>query len=244
MTSYNRIGDTSFYQKPLQLPAFTGIEYDPRIPNNMVVASPGGVSTIYNHYTHGMYGNGDLTKDVYGWQGMRNITGPYNNMYSMGLDASSNTGTKGNLMYPPSIDTNFRPPYMSQAESLNVNNNNQNIDLAEIGQTIISQGTQDNFKEGFEMIDEKDSIQEEKEHVKEIVSSIRVKINPIVLFVLLVVGSIVFGLWYDSINLFIKERFHGGTDLTLKQITLWALIFSALFVLLMHLFGVTLINIE
>lgn len=270
MTNYNKIGKTNFYQEN-QAPSFTGIDYDPTIPNNMIVATPGGVSTTYNHYTHGMYGMGDLTSDIYGWQGYRNISGPYNNMYTQGYDGATASG-----MYPPSRDPNFRenftPTSVYQNNMFNTsavsnsqdmykeyyggteyygNTNNAPlpssvpINLEQIGQTIIMDDVKSTPVESYQMINNKDELSpEEKDKIKEFISSIRVSINPIALFVLLIIGSIVFGLWYDTINKYIKDHFHGGSDLTIKQYALWAILFSLVFVILLHIFGVSLVNIE
>lgn len=284
MSAYNRIGDSSFYSKS-QLPAFTGIEYDSELPNNMVIASPGGVSTTYNHYTHGIYGKGDLTSDVYGWQGYRNVSGPYNNLYTQGFDSGSQSG-----MYPPSRNVNFRPPFQSQQQisthqplvnwthkgyidnpsiesftptsvaqntmfdTATLDNYDQDIlsrelyqsdrqhsarqahqpiDLQKIGETIIGDKPVKEIKGDYEILGDTPTP-----------TPTTIKINPYAFFILLVVGAMVFGLWYDTINIFIKQYFHGGQSLSFKNLVIWSIIFSLIFVFLMHLFGVDLITFE
>lgn len=83
-------------------PHNTGIEYDWQVPNDMVVASPGGTSAIYNHYTKGWYGSGNTSSDIYAGQGDRYISGPYGNLYQPGNAAVDSMG-----MYGPPPDYSY-----------------------------------------------------------------------------------------------------------------------------------------
>ena len=47
-------------------PDYDGLEYDYEIPNEMIVASPGGASDIHHHWTKGFYGEGGSSWDVFG----------------------------------------------------------------------------------------------------------------------------------------------------------------------------------
>ena len=144
----------------------------------------------------------------------------------------------------PNQPPNFKESYTPVSHG--VSHHKEHVDLVQIGQTLIGDDTKDTKEsknKDYEMLSD-NPIQTEEEKIKEIIAGIKVTINPVVLFLLLIVGSIVFGLWYDSINIFIREKFHGGADLSMKQVTMWAIIFSALFVLLLHLFGVSLIYLE
>lgn len=80
-------------------PQYTGIEYDFEVPDNVVVSSPGGVSTTQHHWTKGMYGNGASTYDVYAGEGNMYQYGEFGNLYSVGQNASTQSG-----MFPPGTD--------------------------------------------------------------------------------------------------------------------------------------------
>lgn len=80
-------------------PQYTGIEYDYEVPDNIVVASPGGVSDIQHHWTHGMYGNGATTYDVYAGEGNAYPYAELGNLYQQGQNAPREMG-----MYMPGTD--------------------------------------------------------------------------------------------------------------------------------------------
>lgn len=68
------------------------IEYDWEVPDNMVVGSPGGVSTIHHHYTKGFNGRGNSSSDVYAGQGERYNAGVYGNLYEVGHGGGQGAG--------------------------------------------------------------------------------------------------------------------------------------------------------
>lgn len=80
-------------------PQYTGMEYDYEVPDNIVVSSPGGVSDIQHHWTHGMYGNGATTYDVYAGEGNAYPYGELGNLYQQGQNAPREMG-----MYMPGTD--------------------------------------------------------------------------------------------------------------------------------------------
>jgi len=84
----------SLYGKP----EYNGIEYDFEVPDNMVVSSPGGVSTTQHHWTKGLYGAPSSTHDIYGGDGYRYQYGEFGNLYQVGQNA---TTEKGVFPYPP-----------------------------------------------------------------------------------------------------------------------------------------------
>lgn len=83
-------------------PQYDGIEYDWEVPDNLIVGSPGGVSTIHHHYTKGFDGRGNTSSDVYAGQGQRYNAGVYGNMYQIGQEAGQNMG-----YYPAAPDYQF-----------------------------------------------------------------------------------------------------------------------------------------
>lgn len=78
---------------------YSGLEYDYEVPDNIVVSSPGGVSTTQHHYTKGFYGNGATTYDVYAGEGNAYPYGELGNLYQVGQNAPHELG-----MYPPGTD--------------------------------------------------------------------------------------------------------------------------------------------
>ena len=77
-------------------PSYRGIEYDFEVPDNLVIASPGGVDSVRHHYTKGFYGRGNTSSDVYAGQQNRYISGEYGNLYHPGHGAAQAQGFYGN----------------------------------------------------------------------------------------------------------------------------------------------------
>lgn len=83
-------------------PEYQGLEYDWESPINQVIGSPGGVSTIHHHWTHGFNGRGNTSSDIYAGQGARYIAGVYGNLYQTGQEAGQYMG-----YYPAAPDTQY-----------------------------------------------------------------------------------------------------------------------------------------
>jgi len=69
-----------------------GMEYSTQVPDNMVIGSPGGVSSTHHHYTRGFYGQGGSSSDHYAGQGERYNHGVYGGVYETGHTASEKQG--------------------------------------------------------------------------------------------------------------------------------------------------------
>jgi hypothetical protein len=69
-------------------PEWQGIEYDWEVPDNQVIASPGGVSSVHHHHTKGFYGRGNMSSDIFAGQGERYNSGVYGNLYQKGHESS------------------------------------------------------------------------------------------------------------------------------------------------------------
>ena len=83
-------------------PKYNGIEYDWEVPDNVVIGSPGGVSTIHHHYTKGFDGRGNTSSDIYAGQGEIYNSGEYGNLYNTGHTASQVQG-----YYPAAPDYQY-----------------------------------------------------------------------------------------------------------------------------------------
>ena len=68
-------------------PRYQGVEYDWELPENLVMGTPGGVSSVHHHWTKGFYGRGNTSSDVYAGQRQRYIAGPYGSLYNTGHSA-------------------------------------------------------------------------------------------------------------------------------------------------------------
>jgi hypothetical protein len=73
---------------------YSGIEYDYEVPDNVVIASPGGVSAIQHHYTKGMYSDAVSTTDIHPGNPRADAYpyGEYGNVYQMGQGATRLAG--------------------------------------------------------------------------------------------------------------------------------------------------------
>jgi hypothetical protein len=92
--------DGSMYKKNYNgIPQYNGVEYDWEVPNNMVIGSPGGVSTIHHHYTRGFDGIGNSSSDVFAGQGQSYGSGVYGNLYSTGENAFNIVNNKDSEDY-------------------------------------------------------------------------------------------------------------------------------------------------
>jgi len=117
MAKHQRLGtyEGSLYGTPRYEPE--GIGYDFEVPDNLVVASPGGVSSVHHHWTKGFYGRGNTSSDIYGGQGQRYIAGNYGSLYQSGQSAAQDMG-----MYPEGKDykywLNGQPQQYSQEEGM------------------------------------------------------------------------------------------------------------------------------
>lgn len=80
--------DKSYESTLYGTPEWRGVEYDWEVPANGVVGSPGGVSTIHHHPTHGFNGRGNTSYDIYAGQGERYNSGVYGNLYQSGQESS------------------------------------------------------------------------------------------------------------------------------------------------------------
>lgn len=94
-------------------PSYFGIEYDYEVPDDSVVASPGGVSSTQHHYTKGFYGLGSSEGDLYAGEGNIYESGEYGNIYSKGQTAAVR-----NKQYPPQYPQNRGPPVSNDRPEL------------------------------------------------------------------------------------------------------------------------------
>lgn len=255
--------DSTLYGKP----EYRGIEYDWEVPDNLVVGSPGGVSTIHHHYTHGFYGRGNTSSDIYAGQGERYNSGIYGNLYQTGQEAGqamgyypdapdykfwlngepsqyaysqsqSNTWAPSMKMYDNPGAYETEPGTNDQKKSLTKSNNVEKYTPSE----NTNQG-----EDAFELLDggqveNYDIPNSEEEKAKEFCIGTTVK--PWILFLFLIMTFIVVAFWSESALLFIRQRFHDGRDPSWKRAILYSVILTFIFGVIVWLSGFPITQVD
>ncbi len=90
---------------------YTGLEYDYEVPDNIVIASPGGTSATHHHYTKGMYSDAVSMTDIHAGNPLADAYpyGEYGNIYQQGQSATRLMGD-----FLPGADMNAGNNYTSQ----------------------------------------------------------------------------------------------------------------------------------
>lgn len=249
-------------------PKYEGIEYDWEVPENQVVASPGGVSAVHHHWTHGFNGRGNTSSDIYAGQGPRYISGVYGNMYQIGQEAGQNMG-----YYPAAPDVQYwqnqEPQQYSYSDSqssmwapdMEIYGDPGSYQTTPYGVTPIHpepvggpysekksiEGYSADDDSDFEWIESSDK-NSPTDGATEIndqgTTIIFPTTKPWVLFLFFILAFIAFDLWGQTTNLFIKQYFHGGTDPPWKRALLYAIVFTTIFTVIIYFSGVPLTKFE
>ena len=220
-------------------PQYTGIEYDYEVPDNIVVSSPGGVSSVQHHWTKGFYGNGASTYDVYAGEGNAYPYGELGNLYQQGQNASREMG-----MFPPGTDQmytgnqstahveNFRSVDSGDTQYASLENlggrERYSPDQQQIGQTTVP---------GMELIappDAGSSVQvanAARSAVKAEVAEITHKIhfpNPWIVLLMVVLLYLALDFITSAGQSVLFTKFHSGKTPDWRWLTFYALVFLSL----------------
>lgn len=243
-----------------------GIEYDYEIDDGTVVGSPGGVSTTYHHYTHGLYGRGNTSSDVYAGQGDRYIDGEYGNVYNVGQSASNQLGmftSPPDNRYWENITPSqtgpygqaFAPPTTYPGNPFSEVRFRENYD-PRMGVSVYpppprkSQSIIENVDPNMELlIDPKTLHQTTKkiaDEVKDIAPRVRIvpKTNPLLMLFLFLAIFIVFDFWSITAGLYVKQTYHNNTEPSWKSSLLYAIIMTVAFVVLLWITEIPLVEFE
>lgn len=227
--SYLRLRDSGVYnlfdhkkkQRYLHLggeaegPEQSGLQYDRDVPDDMVIGSPGGVSSTFHHYTHGFYGKGGSSNDIYGGDQPSYISGEYGNLYQLGDNAAINSGA-----YSRREDELSQSYWKNQFPSV-------------LTQQQVSPKT--NLKAGrpqtenFEMIEEADEPFSLNVSTSDAPDD-KVKIHPLVLFLVFLIAYICISLWSGLIFQWVKEKFNNGKEFTTHMLLIFSIVFTLLLV--------------
>jgi len=215
-----------------------GIEYDWEVPDNLVIGTPGGVSTIHHHYTKGFDGRGNTSSDIYGGQGDRYISGMYGNLYESGQTAPQELG-----YYPKAPDTKFWNNQTSPQTSYTYSSSN----LSKFSRDPIPSTSSplNEIDDSFEMID---SLSDEQTPPLvenfEFTKKDETVYSPAALFIIFLLVFIVFSLWAETGLLFINQTFHKGKTPSWKSSLLYTSIITLILILILWAVGIPLTKFE
>lgn len=194
-------------------PRYQGIEYDWEVPDNLVVGSPGGVSSIHHHYTKGFYGKGNTSSDIYAGEQQRYMSGPYGNLYQSGQTASQAMG-----YYSAAPDYQFWQNEEPQQYSVS-----QQSNTTPLPGTPVLHGFPQSSKESFEVDPSFELIQSDADQdqgFSEVSQSS--KVNIWLLLGLIFLIFVVFYLWIKAGDRFVVQYIHNGKVPSWQRIVMYA----------------------
>lgn len=212
-----------------------GNEY---IEHPNTIPSPGGIFTGYYYDDLSKYTIGRSTGDIYAGQGNRYVHGEFENVYNTGNSASDYMGYYN---HPPD------PTFLQNMPTKNPPA--RPVPLAGHSQTSFRENFQHpketNIKSDASPIQDFGSTEntESTAPLANLTGAIITK-NPFLLFVILVVLYITMDFWTAAGSEFIAKRFHGGRDLSWKWLLFYALLFTAILVILTQMTKVPLVQVE
>lgn len=252
-------------------PRYQGLEYDWEVPDNQIVASPGGTSSVHHHWTKGFYGAGNQSADWYAGQGDRYISGEYGNMYQSGQTATQDQGyytAAPDYQYwqnepPPQYSLGgeqYTPALSNVRDGLyTFNTTPKSLKLSSppsAPSTLYGDGGGvENFDHDFELLDPSDEKKSTPPDQK-ILSGVKVvedevkktvrlsKISPLLLFLFFILAFTAFDFWSQFTKSFIKQHMHKGEHPSWKHYLLYAIVFTGLFVLIVWMMDVPLVTFE
>ena len=233
-------------------PNYEGIEYDWEVPDNLVVASPGGVSSVHHHYTKGFNGRGNTSSDIYAGQGEIYNSGVYGNLYQTGQTATQNMGY---FQDAPDYQywQNQEPQQYdySHGESATWAPSMQIYDQSGAYETdpkVQIEKYEHPTSEGsdFELLQPSDAQKPIQKNLVEDSSDVIVfpVVAPWILFLLFLFAFVAFDFWAAAGHDFVRQKFHKGGRPSWKQSLLYAVIVTAFFVFLLWLAGVPVTTFE
>lgn len=256
------------------LPSFEGIEYDYTMADNIVMASPGGVSSTQSHYTKGFYGQGGSSSDMYAGQGDPYKDGIYGNLYSQGpstteaLDIYPSTPNNFSVQKSLFVDRESTPKVdhfamIDMSDMIEDYKNSQKAtvmngikryekkDSSTDSQYSIGrpQGTNNGgIIDMGDNVDPNTSVMIDADgDVTDSLEKRRygIKIkNPWILFVTFILLYVGLTFWSDAIYLFIKDKFNSGKDFGWGKLLIFAIVTTLLIVLIAFVLKIPVIGFE
>jgi hypothetical protein len=203
-------------------PQYRGIEFDWEVPDNMVVASPGGVSTTQHHYTKGVYGEGASHWDIYGGEGQRYPYAEHGGLYTVGHNAPQKQHEYAQT--PPDM------MYTQNQSSAHIDNFTP-VKLGGDGKSPI------------EFISPPDSSATTPLTPLQPAASIKVP-NPWFIFIVILFVYLALDFWTSAGESFIFTRFHDGKTPNWKWLAFYGVVFTLIVFLLTSTIGIPLVTLE
>ena len=245
-------------------PRYASAEFDWEVPDNLLVGSPGGVSSIHHHWTRGFNGRGNTSGDIFAGQGQRYNSGIYGNLYQTGQEASQHMG-----YFSSAPDYQYwqaqEPQQYSYDRSI------ADISLPLPQKKSFSNGINEGYlppdddESDFELIQPSDdeelppppprrtkmqrNIQGlENELVKYEDETTPIVVTPTlppwVLFLFFLMAFVAFAFWAETGLMFVSQHFHKGKKMTWKQGLMYSVIITVAFAVVIWAAGVPLTTFE
>ena len=212
------------------------------------VPSPGGLSSIYHHWTGGMFGTGEIITDVYPGTGERYMSGDaYGDMYK----PNAHSSTWDNIGGPHTIPSQNRDlrgtPYFWNNKSSNpdtsngwdarnVMSNHANREMYTPAHNIEMINPKDNLKKSSAVVvvpvpvntsNDKslgDSIKEFFSFGTNPIANNYKNVTLVIAIIVLILAAITFDFWTESVRLFMKQVVNKGVDGKWSTYCLYALL--------------------
>ncbi len=219
----------SAYNGDLQgTPRYQGLEYDWEVPDDVVVASPGGVSSVHHHWTKGFNGRGNTSSDIYAGQGQRYNSGIYGGLYQQGHESSQQYYSD-----PPDYEY-----WGNQDPSQSSYTNNDKASR------IPSQKPFTNTIEKFEQDPDFELVGESGSHSESLTLVALPSVRPWLVLLLFLFGFIVYDAWASVGHSYITQVWNRGKELSWKQYLVYAIALTVVLVAFAKIAGLPIQKLE
>ena len=202
-------------------PHYSGIEFDFEVPDNTVVASPGGVSAIQHHPSHGMYSESSSYWDLYGGESKLYPYAEHGNVYNTGHSSAEHLGEYAQYPPDPMYTQNQSSPHIDNFKAI----------PGTIGETPVN----------IEYLAPPDSGE-----VKSVSAAVRSDFkklshnihlpNPWLIFFLFILAYFAMDFWVNAGETLLIDKFHGGKPLPWYWLAFYAAIATFfIFIITTHL---------
>jgi hypothetical protein len=206
---------------------YDAIEFDPNVPKDMMVSSPGGVASNVHNWTKGFYGEGGSSTDKFGNSDKYYLRGALGSLY--------NTGDSEEKILNSAKTTDKR--YW--------NNESQSIQQTAFDRKINDNGYVTEYYEGTKVDDELDELIKKMCPCKNLKpGEMNVTFNPWVVFLVFLIAYIVLDLWASAGRGLIKDKLHNGKKLGTMDLIFYAIIFTVVLIIVAKLVNVPVTHFE
>ena len=212
--------------------SITGMQPLPAGPGD--VSSPGGLGTLYHHWTKGLGGPGDVTPDVFAGTGERYPHGEYGNLYTPASHSTVNDYYHGPDWGRTQNTTLAGQPYYWMTTENGVRENFTQIPSG-------PQSTKIEPDASFELI-EQDPI-DSADLVPLIPVNKPITVQPILMMFAFLLMFIVFDFWAQTTHRFL-DKIHKGADVPWTRYFLYSICATLVALLVMYLLGIPLGKLE